>query len=178
MRLGFGLLSLLIGVAILFYISFGGEHGGEMGVTLQANKNATEQGNQIAGRSMDGTPIEGTIQLDEVDAGGEFRRLKVLSITPGTPMDTAYGLKPGDEITRVGDLGVRDNNDAGLAKTLVYGAYQNNQPLGILRNGEEMTLTPDSPLTKFHPNLFGKPGAVVNPNSASPLSSGQSIPSH
>ncbi len=177
MRYGFGLLSLLIGVAILFYISFGGEHGGEVGVTMQAQKDMTVQGNQIAGRAQDGSPIESTIQLDEVDSGGSFRRLKVVSIMPGTPMDTAYGLKPGDEITRVGGLGIADNNDAGLAKTLVYSAYQDNQPIVILRNDQEITLTPDSPLTHYHPNLFGKPGAVVNSNSPT-VSSGQAIPTH
>jgi hypothetical protein len=85
-----------------------------------------------------------------------------------------YGLKPGDEIERVGPLGVSDNQDAGLAKDLVYEAYQRNEPIVIQRNGQEITLTPDSALTHFHPGLYGKPGAVANPN-ASP-SNGITVP--
>jgi hypothetical protein len=177
MRVGFGLLSLLLAAAIVFYISFGGKNGGYEGAVLKQGQLAQQQASQISGHTMDDVPIEDTIKLDEVDSGGQFRRLKVISITAQTPMDTAYGLKPNDEITRVGDLGVSDNNDAGLAKALVYEAYSRNQPLVILRNGQEITLTPRTPLTFNHPDLFGAPGATVNP-SAPVIPQGSSIPTH
>jgi hypothetical protein len=164
MRAGIGLLSLLIGVAIIFYLSYGGKNGGYDGAAMKAGKEAREQASQISGRTEDNVPIADTIKLDEVDdSNGQFKRLKVLSITPGTPMDTAYGLKVNDEITRVGDMGVNDNNDAGLAKALVIEAFQRNEPLVVLRNNVETKLTPDSALTHFHPNIFGTPGTTVTP---------------
>jgi hypothetical protein len=175
MRAGIGLLSLLVVAAIIFYVAFGGKQGGYVGTVMKAGKEGQEQSSQISGRTDDGTPIQDTIKLDEVDVGGEFRRLKVISIIPGTPMDTAYGLLPNDEITKVGGMGVRDNNDAGLAKALVYEAYQRNEPLTIMRKDVEMTLTPNTSLTKMHPNLFGKPGATVDPNA---VSTPQAVPSH
>jgi hypothetical protein len=165
MRAGIGLLSLLIGVALIFYISFGlGKHGYE-GEVLEQGKVAREEANQISGRTNDDMPIESTIQLDEVDAGGQFRRLRVVSIVPKTPMQTCYGLLAGDEIIRVGPMGVSDNNDAGLGKALVYEAYQRNETIDILRNGQEMTLKPtSSPLSQYQPRIFGTaPGAPAAP---------------
>jgi len=164
MRAGIGLLSILIVAAIIFYVSFGGKQGGLVGTEMKAGKDAREQSSQISGRTEDGIPIDQTIVLDEIDVGGEFRRVKVVSIVPKTPMDTAYGLMANDEITHVGGWGVRDNNDYGLAKAKVVEAYGRNETLTILRNGQEMTLTPDTVLTKMHPNLFGKPGITVDPN--------------
>jgi len=165
MRAGIGLLSLLIGVAIILYISIGTKsHPGYDATVLEKGKKASQEASQISGRTADNVPIADTIQLDEVDAGGQFRRLKVLSITPDTPMETMYKLKVGDEITRVGDLGVSDNNDAGLGKALVYDAYRQNQNLVVIRDGQEMTLKPTgSPLSEL-----GKPNAPQS----------QTIPTH
>lgn len=178
MRAGIGLLSLLVVAAIIFYVSFGGKQGGVVGTEMKAGKDAREQASQISGRTEDGTPIEQTIKLKEVDVGGEFRRVSVVSIVPQTPMDTAYGLMAGDEITHVGAWGVRDNNDYELAAAKVYEAYGRNETLTILRNGQEMTLTPNTPMTRDHPNLFGKPGVAVDPNSLPAVPQGQAVPSH
>lgn len=165
MRAGFGLLSLLIVAGLVFYLTFGTKsHPGYDAAVLEQGKTAREEAAQVSGRTDDSTPISETIQLDEVDAGGQFRRLKVLSVRPSTPMDTIYGLKVGDEIVKVGDMGVSDNNDAGLAKALVYEAYGRNEPLVVLRNDQQITLTPTaSPLSKM-----GK----------SSLLQGQAIPTH
>jgi hypothetical protein len=154
MRAGIGLLGLLICAAIIFYLSIGTKsHPGIDSTALEQGKKAREEVSQIGGRTEDGTPITDTITMDEVDLSGQFRRLKVTSIMPGTPMETVYGLKVGDEITRADDMGVADNNDAGLGKTLVVSSYQHNKPLVVIRDGQEMTLTPkDSPVSK----LLGK----------------------
>jgi C-terminal processing protease CtpA/Prc len=65
-------------------------------------------------------------------------------------METVYGLKAGDEITRVGDMGVADNSSYDLAVSLIQEAYQNNATLTVLRNGEQMTLTPtSSPMSRL-----------------------------
>lgn len=155
MRAGIGLLGLLIVAAIIFYLSFGTKnHPGYDATVLEKGRTAQQQAAQIAGRTEDSTPIADTITMEEVDLGGQFRRLKVTSIMPGTPMETIYGLKVGDEIIKADDMGVADNNDAGLGKTLVASGYQHNKPIVVMRNDQELTLTPkDSPMSK----LMGNP---------------------
>jgi hypothetical protein len=158
MRAGVGLLSLLIVAAICMYLTFGTKsHPGYDATVMEQGKKAREEANQVSGRTADSVPIMNTFQMEEVDSGGQFKRVKVVSIDPGTPMETVYGLKAGDEITRVGDMGVADNNDYGLAVATIQEAYQRNEPLTVLRNGEHMTLTPtSSPISK----LLGIPKAT------------------
>ncbi len=163
MRAGIGLLSLLIAAAIIFYISFGGKNGGYEGTVMKQGAKAHDEAGQIAGKTEDNVPIADTIKLEEHDVGGQFRSVTVVSIIPQTPMDTAYGLKAGDEILRVGDWGVSDNNDFGLAEAKVDQAYQENSPLLVLRNGQQLTLTPNTPMTQMNPKLFGKPGTTIVP---------------
>jgi hypothetical protein len=167
MRAGIGLLSLLIVAALVFYLTFGTKaHPGYDATVLEKGKVAREQASQISGRTDDGTPITDTITMEEVDQGGQFRRLKVTSIMPGTPMETVYGLKVGDEIIKADDMGVADNNDPGLGKTLVATSYQHNKPIVVLRNDQEMTLVPkDSPMNKLtgQPLIPGLPSGVQVP---------------
>ncbi len=116
MRAGIGLLGLLIGAAVIFWISFGpmggnAKHGYE-GTVLNEGKKAREQANQISGHDENGVPVSESIKLDEVDVDGHLRRLKVVSVVAGGPFATAYGLQAGDEITEVDGLDVRDNDDA------------------------------------------------------------------
>ena len=158
MRAGGVLLSLLIVAAIIFYVSFGmGPHNGYVGQVAKSGGEARKEAQQVSGRDADNTPVMDQIKMDPVEVGGEFRRLKVTSITPGSPWETAYGLQVGDEITKIGDMGVRDNNDAKLAEALVWESYQKNQSLTVERAGETTTLVPKTPLSTYHPDLFGKP---------------------
>jgi len=115
-----------------------------------------------------------SIVMQEVMSVSELRRLKVVSHVPGGPMEKAYGLLPGDEISEANQLDLR-GMDPGLAKSWVITGYASNQPLVVYRNDQKMTLTPNTTITKMHPNLFGKPGVTVDPNSVVP---GQAIPSH
>ena len=163
MRAGFGLLSLLLAAAIIFYVSFGGKNGGVDGAALKENQELREQGTQIAGQDQNGVPVSESIKLDEVDVDGHLRRLKVVSVVPGGPFATAYGLQPNDEITEIGGLDVGMNDDGGLAKTLVYGAYQENKPLTIVRAGEKKEITPNTPMSHFHAEDFGKPNVPAIP---------------
>jgi hypothetical protein len=151
MRAGVGLLSILIVAAICMYITFGTKsHPGYDATVMEKGKQAREEANQLSGRTADSVPIMNTFHMEEVDSGGQFKRVKVVSIDPGTPMETVYGLKAGDEITRVGDMGVADNSSYDLAVSLIQEAYQNNATLTVLRNGEQMTLTPtSSPMSRL-----------------------------
>ena len=175
MRAGLGLLSLLIVAAIIFYVAFGGKSGGVVGTDLKAGKEARDQVNQLGGKDENGMKADDSIVMEEIMSGSELRRLKVVSVVPGGPMEAAYHLMPNDEIIQANQLELR-GMDPSLAKTWVITGYSSNQPLIISRNGQEMTLTPDTAITKMHPNEFGKPGTTVNPNSV--LTPPQAVPSH
>jgi hypothetical protein len=159
MRAGIGVLSLLIVVAIILFAAFHGPNGGYVPTVVQTGQTAQSQANQIAGRDQNGVPIQQTIALDEDSPNGQLRGLIVKQLMPTSPLATDYGLLPGDEIVEAGDYDVR-GSEPELAKDMVYQSYSSNKPLVVLRNGQKVTLTPDSALTAAHPGLFGTPGAV------------------
>jgi hypothetical protein len=174
MRAGIGVLSLLIVIAIILFAAFSGPHGGYVPTVVQTGQNAQSQAQQIAGRDENGVPIQQTITLEEDSPNGQMRGLVVKKLLPTGPLATDFGLLPGDEIVEAGDMDLRGQSDPELAKDMVYQSYSTNKPLVVLRNGQKVTLTPDSALTAAHPNLFGTPGAAVN----QPPANSNNIPTH
>jgi hypothetical protein len=165
MRVGLGILSILICIAIILFVAFSGPGGGYVPTVLKAGASGQSQASQISGRDDNGMTAQASIVLDEKSSGGRLQSLTVRTVVPTGPMATVYGLMPGDEITEVGQMKVRDgNNDGELMKALVYEAYQRNQSLVVIRGGQELQLNPNSPLTAAHPNLFNAPGAVPTGN--------------
>lgn len=147
---GIGLLSILIVAALCFYLTFGTKsHPGYDATVLEQGKTAKQEAAQIAGRTEDAVPIDQTFKMEEVDVNGQFRRLKVVSIVPLSPMENVYKLKVNDEIISADQMGVADNANPDLGKDLVTKSYQDNQPLVVLRDGQQITLNPTaSPLSK------------------------------
>ena len=168
MRVGLGLLTILIAVAIILMVSFSGPGGGYVNTVVQKGQNAQSQASQLAGVDDNGMKAQDSIVLEESSSNGKLKSLLVKLIVPTGPMAAVYGLIPGDEIIEIPPQRVRDQTDPELAKDLVYDAYQRNWPLVVLRNGEQLTLNPQGALTKAHPNLF--PGPAQQPASASPTS--------
>ena len=166
MRAGFGLLSILVVATIIFWVSFGptgnGTHG-YVNQVLKSGKEGRDQASQISGHDADGVPVSESIKTEELDVGGHFRRIKVVSLVPGGAFETAFKLRPGDEVSEIGGLPVDMNNDYGLAQAQLYESIARNQPLTVVRGGQKVTLTPDAALTQMHPNLFGAPGATAVP---------------
>lgn len=182
MRAGIGLLGLLLAVAIVLMVMFSGPHGGYVPTVINNGQTARQEANQIAGRDENGMPVKDSIVLEEDSNGSQLRGIKVKSVVPNGPMATVYGLKAGDEIVQVWGLRVRDQNDPELVKSEIYESYARNQPLVVERDGQEVTLTPNSPLSKAFPEQFAAPGATSNgtatpgvPGQPSPV---QSIPTH
>lgn len=165
---GFGLLGLLVVAAIIFWISFGplggGAKNGYVGTVLTKGKEGRDQASQISGHDETGVPVSESIKVDEVDVDGHFRRIKVLSVVPGGPFDTAYKLKVGDEVSEIGGLGVDMNDDFKLAEARLYESIQRVEPLTVVRQGQKLTLTPDTALTQLNPGLFGKAGSSAVPS--------------
>jgi hypothetical protein len=170
MRAGIGILSILIVIGIIMFVSFSGPGGGYVPTVIQAGNVANSQASQMAGKDQNDVRAQDSIALDADMPGSKLHGLIVKNILPGGPMETVYGLVKGDEITGTSELSFKGDTDAELDKTLVYSAYQENKPLIVLRNGQELTLNPNSPLTAAHPNLFAAPGAQPTGN--------QNIPTH
>jgi S1-C subfamily serine protease len=55
-------------------------------------------------------------------------------------METYYGLKRNDTITEINGMPVRDQNDGELAVALAQEAYQRQQSLTVVRDGETLVL--------------------------------------
>jgi hypothetical protein len=184
MRAGIGLLSILIAVAIILFVAFSGPKGGYIPAVVSAGSVAQSQAQQLSGQDENGMRAQDSIAMEEADAGGQLRGLTITAIIPTGPMATAYGLLKGDEIVQVGPMRLRDmNNDAELAKAMVFESYQRNEPLLVLRNGQELTISPDSALTANHPNLFAAPGTAVTGTAPLPpanaiQSQTQNVPTH
>lgn len=159
MRAGIGILSILIVIAIILYVSFSGPHGGYVPAVINAGNSANQQAAQLAGKDQSDVRAQDSIALEPDMPASKLHGLIVKNILPNGPMETVYGLKIGDEITGTAQLSFKGDSDPELDKDLVYEAYGRNQALIITRNGQELTLNPNSPLTAAHPNLFAAPGA-------------------
>ena len=173
MRAGIGILSILIAVAIILMVGFAGKHA-YVPTVVNAGNSGRDQAAQISGQDSGGMRASESIALQAEPVTGNFRGFLVTGIIPTGPMATAYGLMKGDEIIEVGPMRLRDESDPDLAKDLVYESYQRNWPMVIVRNGETITINPDSALTQAHPEMFAKPGMTVTGNApnAAPATSG------
>src|SRR5690349_12229394 len=98
MRGAFGLVSLLICIAIMAYVW--SSHTSQVS---SSGKQATQQAQQIAGRDENGKPALDSIQTAPDTERGRFRLL-VTKVDPGGAFDKVYGLKTGDRIVNAGQL--------------------------------------------------------------------------
>jgi hypothetical protein len=135
MRAAFGLLSLLIGVALMMYLWT--QHTAEVSTAM---KPAMKEAHQLAGQNEEGVKATDSIKLDPVEKNGKLQYVFVDQITPGGPMEEYYGLKVNDSIIEVGSFDLR-GEDGKLAVALIFQeGYQKKQPLTVMRDGEKITL--------------------------------------
>jgi hypothetical protein len=151
----FGLLSLLISIALAAYLwSMHTE------VVVHKGNELHDQAEQISGRSKDGTPVGNSIVTEpENDPQGHFKDLLVKDVTAGGGLETFYGLHQGDRIISVESLTTMELPTGGDMKALLADAYQRSQPIMVIRAGQQVTL----PLQGG-----AKPGAAAAPASGSP----------
>lgn len=120
----------------------------------------TKQAQQISGRDTDGTPISQTMTLDPQSANGKLTGVLVEKIDAGGAMQQYYGLQPGDLIVEVGSMAMPDmNNNGDLAVSLVQQAYQQQQKLVVMRNGQRIDLPSASGSAAAQPVGAGGSGA-------------------
>ncbi|MGA3067299.1 MAG: hypothetical protein ABSF29_10675 [Tepidisphaeraceae bacterium] len=137
---GFGLVALLIGVAIMFKME-----SDELPATLQADKQAQQQVQQIAGVTANGGPVEDTYTLKpQMRPDGSLGTLIVTRLDPASPLAQYFGLQLNDQIVSAGysgvQLNVRDAADEETAELNVRDAYARSGQLVVLRNGQQLTL--------------------------------------
>jgi membrane-associated protease RseP (regulator of RpoE activity) len=139
MRMMFGLLALLITVAIILVVA-SMYYGGSQGVA-KTGKRMQQQATQISGRGPDKVPVTQSITYVEPNAGDRLDSLEVASVTTGGAME-AYGVQAGDTIVEVNGMAIRDvpMGDVELARAWVAEAYQRQQTLVVLRNGQRIEL--------------------------------------
>jgi S1-C subfamily serine protease len=137
--MAFGLVGILVtlGVIIMIMHSY----------TLPAAQKAIQTRKKVESQFGSNTPegmadATASIDLDDDINGGQFRGLLVKKVTPGGSMQKDFGLMTGDEITAIGGMRLRDNNDAELSRAQLFEAKMRRQPLTVMRNGAELQLTP------------------------------------
>ena len=140
MRAVFGLVSLLVVIAIMMWL-----FSMYSIPVAREGKTAQDQARQISGRGDDGVAAIHSFQVEPNLRGSKLQSLDVTNVTPGGAL-ASYGLEKGDKIveingTKVGDL---SNNDSELAKAQVHDAFQRSQPIVVLRDGQPVTL-PQAP---------------------------------
>jgi hypothetical protein len=141
MRMAFGLVSLLVGVGLMFLFFYQIEVP-----QIEVGHDAQQQVQQLAGRDENGVPVEQTYTLQaETRPDGKLKDLLVTHLNLGTPMESYFGLKEKDQIvSAIGqggfqtDFGGSDDEEG--AKLAVRDAYALKGKIIVLRGGERLTL--------------------------------------
>ena len=139
MRVAFGLVSLLVVLAIILLVFSMYE-----APVLKRGKTAMDDARQLAGRDEDNLPVTHAITLDGKSRNGQMTAAVVTSITPGSTLEKVYGLQVGDEIVQLGQLTVKDYmSSPDEAKDFLLTSFQKNEPVIVVRGGERLSLPLD-----------------------------------
>ena len=160
MRMAFGLISLLVVIAIILVVFAKTE-----APTIKTGEKAQDAARQISGHGEDGGDAMGSFQTQGKIRNGNLDSLTVTSVRPGGALSD-YGLKTGDEILQVGDtkLGLLSNNDPELAKAMVaQEGFSKNKPIIVRRNGKELSLPADKNVATNAPPTGSAPQPSNNP---------------
>lgn len=182
MRAAFGLIGILgflVAIILIWYFAY-------LPYTQQvltSGKSAQQQAEQLAGVDSNlGGRVTENIKFEPVMAANKVRGLQVKSISLGSSYQSHYGILVGDVIDVIGPQSVRDYDDAEMAKAMAYEAYQRQWDLGVIRNGQHLTLplpkqAVKSPLAPAAPSAPGTPAAAAGqaaaPANAQPGQPGQ-----
>jgi hypothetical protein len=156
---GFGLLALLITVAIILmaYVP-------HAQTVLKEGQHAKEEASIISGRDMSGRDARDSYNVEPQASGGKTVSLLVTKVVPGGAMEQRFGLKKDDTITEINGMRVRDYNDDELATAQMLDAYQRSWPITVVRDGQTLTLKPD----EIAAGASGTPTVTPVPNNGAP----------
>ncbi len=137
MRMGFGLVSILVVLAIVL-IWFKNTQVPVIERGQEAKKEAT----QLSGRGPDELPASQSVKLEPQMKNNQIESLLVTDVTPGGALDQYFGLQKGDVIVKVGQFDIRGNPFNEQAEVMVFEAAQKTEEIVVLRGGQRVTLTP------------------------------------
>ena len=158
MKAGFGLVALLVSIAILIYVW--SMYTAEVSTVSQP---AMRQAEQFAGVDDTGMKVKDSIKLDPFIANGRLRYLHVEDIVPQGPMAKYYGLQRDDQILGVLPFEFRNENDAEMAVLQVWESRQRSQTLRVRREGKEFLVKNVDGLPEWTPT--GKDVSGLPPDS-------------
>ncbi len=137
MRMAFGLVGILgTLIAIVFALSYLLPRSQP---AINAGRHAQGQAQQIAGRDANNAPATDSITLASEDSNGRMTGVLVTSVVPGGAMEKHFGLKRNDTIVEIGMGGgvlqpVNQMSTAGEARDALLTAYEQSQPIAVIRN--------------------------------------------
>lgn len=160
MRMAFGLGGLLVTIGVIVLIlNFAILPYNK--TVIEKGQTARDQAEQMAG-VKDGVRVMDSFKVEpQSNSSGKPVSLLVTSVTAGGPMEAYYGLKRNDTITEINGMRVRDQNDAELAVAQAQEAYQRQQTLTVVRDGETLVLPQQKQAT-----AIAAPAAAQNQESA------------
>lgn len=115
-----------------------------------------------------GARIDTTYKVEPQAENGKVVSLLVTALDPNSGMVKVYGLKKDDTIVEISPAHgvmekVRDIDDPAVA---LMTAYQNSQPIVVVRNGQRLTITPTPITQQLATQLNAVTGAGSNSASA------------
>ena len=159
MRMAFGLVSLLVTLAIILFI-----FKYIQAPTLKEGKKAQDQTRQLVGRDEEGNRVTDAITLDARDRGGKMESVVVTDVVPNSAIQQRFGLQKGDVIVQMGDLSVRDNmSSPDEAKDFLLKTYQDNRELVVLRGWDKLTLPMNENVARAAAAQATTPGTPAQP---------------
>ena len=169
MRMAFGLVSLLVTLAIILFIFKYIE-----APTIKQGKKTQDTARQMAGRDEEGQRVTDAVTLDSQDRNGKMESVIVTDITPNSALQQRYGLQKGDVILQMGELAVRDSmSSPDEAKDFILKAYQENRDLIVIRGWDKLTLPMSAADTAAAARAAARTAArAAPPDSANPATPG------
>lgn len=149
MRMAFGLVGILVTIGVIVWVMHMA-YLPYVKTVVKTQQQVTPQIQQFGARdTTSGAEINTTYKLEPQESGGKVQSLLVTDIDPTSAMVSVYGLKRDDSIVAIswhGDMEkVKDINDAESAEDRLMEAYRGSEPIVVVRDGEEVTLTAKTP---------------------------------
>lgn len=153
MRAMFGIVSILVVVAVIL-VWFAQTAPKE----LERGHEASDQAQTIAGRGADGNSALDSVKFEPKVQGSQLKSLEVTEVTPGGAMEQHYGIRKGDLVVEIGELGVETYMDGKMAEAEVLEAFRAGKPLVVIRDGKRVTLSPAGGSVQNQINSIKIPG--------------------
>ena len=141
MRAMFSLVALLVGVAILITV-----FANHAATVSKSGNQAKEQARDLSGHDANGKPAIESITVDAEYVAGQLKGIVIMEIEPGGAMERKFRLMKNDKIRQIGPLVIEGSGSFDTAKAFLQQAFQNAQPLTVIRNNQEITLEATSGL--------------------------------